>query len=326
MSSQQPMTVEAGRTAGQPRGIVVPVSREESAGPALAYAAGEALRRGCPVLVVHVERSGSAALPLRRWRGLGAEAVTGLLLSCRRRLAGLLGGAVPVSTEARHGGVVATLVGLSTDAELVVLPAGHRDRQAPLPGLSVTNALAARAHCPVAVVPSGWVDRGRPDQPGDPSVVVAGLRDTADEEVLRAAFVAAAARDAVLHVVHAWEGPSSDPLATPRAPAGLSMTGVHHDVSVAVAEVARDHPTVPYAVIVLQGHPTAVLEERARDADLLVIGRFRARTTAGSLLGSTARDVLGGVGCPVLVVHVDWALDRRIEASAVVTPFQVITP
>ena len=163
-----------------------------------------------------------------------------------------------------------------------------------------------------------------------PAVVVAGLRDPADpadERVLHAAFDAAAAAGGVLHVVHAWEAPPSAPVAVPRPErTRASMTGVHHDVSAVVARVAEEHPGVPYAVIVLQGDPTAVLEERTRAADLLVIGRLRSRTTAGALLGSTARAVLGRSHCPVLVVHVDWALDRRPGEPAEGAPDPSVLP
>lgn len=327
MPSHQPVSL------GVDAPILVPVSHEETAGPALAYAAAEAQRQGCPVLVVHVERT-HAAIPKPRLRPPGGEAVAGLLLACRRRLAGLLRDDVPVRTEVRHGGVVGTLVALSRSARLAVVPAARPDHHGRVPGLSVTNALAARAECPVVVVPAGWAPRDPdpPDSTGDTSVVVMGLRDLQvheDGEVLRAAFAAAAATGAVLHVVHAWEPSPKDPLAVPRR-SGVSITGIHRDVSAAVAAIAADHPDVPYAVIVLQGDPTQVLAERARGADLLVIGRLRARTTAGALLGRTARDLLGEMPCPVLVVHVAWTPERRapVEAdqSAGATVLQVLAP
>lgn len=307
--------------------IIVPVSHEESSQSALAYAAAEALRRDCPVVLVHVDRA-HGGIPRARFKG--ADAVAGLLLACRRRLAGLLSDAVPVTTPERHGGVVGTLVELSRDAALVVVPAARPDRHGRVPALSVINALAARAECPVVVVPVDWAadGGGSVPEPGDPKVVVAGLRDSEardDEPVLRAAFEAAAATGAVLHVVHAWEPPpSQSPEANGRG--GASMTGIHHEVSAAVAAIAADYPGVPYAVIVLQGAATEVLTERARAADLLVIGRLR-RTTAGVLLGSTARDLLGAMPCPVLVVHVVRAPDAGApDEPAGAAVLQVLAP
>lgn len=195
------------------------------------------------------------------------HAVVGLLLSCRRRVAGLLG-------EAPSEGTALAL-------------AAPRPRAGAGP---VTASVAGS-------------DRRR-GLPGGPPVVVVGLRDVADEGVLRAAFGEAVARAAVLHVVHAWDAELPGPVAVPaRAGGRASMTRVHHDVFAAVAAVAADFPGAQYAVMIVQGEPTSVLLDRSQGASLLIIGRVRPETSSDVAPGGTGRELMAQAPCPVLVLH-----------------------
>lgn len=140
--------------------------------------------------------------------------------------------------------------------------------------------------------------------PADPPVVVVGLRDVADEGMLRAAFGEAVARTAVLHVVHAWDAELPGPVAVPtRAGGRASMTRVHRDVFAAVTAVAADFPGVQYAVMIVQGEPTTVLLERSQGASLLIIGRLRPETGPDVATGGTGRELMAQAPCPVLVLH-----------------------
>jgi nucleotide-binding universal stress UspA family protein len=56
---------------------------------------------------------------------------------------------------------------------------------------------------------------------------------------------------------------------------------------------------------VVEGHPSEVLVDRARDADLVVVGSRGRGAFAGMLLGSVGLHVLTHAPCPVLVVHGD---------------------
>lgn len=186
------------------------------------------------------------------------------------------------------GSLVGRLVALSRRAAVLVVPAE-------LPG---ADAVTARAVSPVVTVPAGWSDRQPAED--DVPVVVVGVRDIADSaDLLGTAFDAARGLGAVLHAVHVWEAGVTMP---PRPPG--AMDGAHRDLERVVADVAAEHPGVPYAAMVLPGVPAAVLRSTSEGADLLVVGRLRARTPAGSLLGSTARAMLAGSAIPVMVVHV----------------------
>jgi nucleotide-binding universal stress UspA family protein len=66
---------------------------------------------------------------------------------------------------------------------------------------------------------------------------------------------------------------------------------------------ARAHAGVAYATVVEEGGPAAVLLDavRARDADLLVVGR-QASKFPGMAMGSVAHRALGFAPCPTIVV------------------------
>ena len=51
------------------------------------------------------------------------------------------------------------------------------------------------------------------------------------------------------------------------------------------------------------GDPTDILTERARSADLLIIGSHGRKGLERFLLGSISHALLHGVPCPILVVR-----------------------
>lgn len=212
-----------------------------------------------------------------------AHALMGALLSWRRRVAWLLG----VSPPRRD------FVSLTFESSCEGGPGAPANAVGP----AIVPAPRSRRRGGARVEP----------------VAVLGLRDVADQAVLRAAFAEAGARGAVLEVVHAWETAPPDPTALPaRRGWGASMTSVHRDVFAAVAGAAAEYPGARYAVMVIQGDPTTVLVERSRRAGLLMIGRVRAASGPdgpGTSRGGTGRELLARARCPVLV------LDPRLAAG-----------
>jgi nucleotide-binding universal stress UspA family protein len=67
------------------------------------------------------------------------------------------------------------------------------------------------------------------------------------------------------------------------------------------AAVMDDHYTV--GTEVMMGDPVDMLTERARSADLLIIGSHGRGALERFLLGSISHALLHGVPCPVLVVR-----------------------
>lgn len=125
--------------------IVVGVDGSAGARAALGWAADESRVRGCRLLVVHASGAGNAD-PDARLDGRTLEQ----LLNSHVAAASARQPGVAVSTLLSDDDPVDTLVGLSADAELVVV--GTRGRDIATLG-SVSHSVAMRAHCPVAVVP-----------------------------------------------------------------------------------------------------------------------------------------------------------------------------
>ncbi|HEV7898548.1 MAG TPA: universal stress protein [Planosporangium sp.] len=158
----------AGRT-GMTGPVLLGIDEEAEEPTVIEYAFVEAFVRGVPLCGVHV------------WAGLPGEALSTLdpfaydaeaaTDDADRLLAEALAGwrwtskypDVVVRRQAVHNPNVAhAMIGLSTDAALMVVSAR---RHAGLSGMllgSVTGALIGRAHCPLAIVPArcGWPATG----------------------------------------------------------------------------------------------------------------------------------------------------------------------
>lgn len=70
-----------------------------------------------------------------------------------------------------------------------------------------------------------------------------------------------------------------------------------------VAPATAPWPQVPVEQRVLEGHPTEILLDKARSADLLVVGSRGHGGFAGALLGSVSNHRVHHATCPVVVVH-----------------------
>ena len=176
------------------------------------------------------------------------------------------------------------------DAVLVV---GHQPH-APGTARALAVRLAATAPQPVVVVPGGPGPAGRQ--------VIVGIDGT--PAAVRASVAAAREaerRDAPLHVVHAWNGGGSMPLADY---ADIETQRREHEriLAAAVDAIRSDHPA-----LVVQGHleigsPAEVLDRWSTDAALLVVGSRGRGPVRRLLLGSVSAGLLGAQACPVMVV------------------------
>jgi nucleotide-binding universal stress UspA family protein len=210
-----------------------------------------------------------------------------------------MGDVQPVCGALLHGGVVATLVECSTQAQLVVLEHRQHSTWDRLTLGSVTAGVAARAHAPVVSVPASW----QPTTATRPIVV--GVEDAAraGSELWTALGLAAAADVPVLALRVAYLAPAYEEI--------LMHTDRHEDlVRAAREELARaaDLPAsvcerVPCTFAVRWGRPAEVLVEASDAAYLLVLARRDPRLPFGSHLGSVVREVLRRAVCPVMVVE-----------------------
>ena len=242
--------------------VVVIVDRGGS-GAAVRYGAGEAVRTGRALLLVHVAPPGDSWL-----QKVGRDS---LRLALSRADAEVIG-RTPVRITALRGGLPETAA-LAARAAVVVIEQIHSGAHR-RPVEPPATALAAVTDTPVVVVPENWVERHR-------GVVSVGFDpDAVDTAALRAAVVLARLRHAVLRVVVA--GPATRAAVEDR-----------------LAELGGDGCDL--AVELSLGTPVETLQAAAASSDLLVLGRHQPLRADGSRLGHLGSELLGRVTCPVLL-------------------------
>jgi nucleotide-binding universal stress UspA family protein len=203
-----------------------------------------------------------------------------------------------VAADWVDGRPVSQIVRASASAELVVLGTDKSpEDDGPRIG-TIPLSVAARSHCPVAIVPS----LGNGHRRG----VVVGI----DQSRQSHAALALAVREAgwlrtTVRAVHAWKVPppfASDvtPDLQPDPGYEAKLQGV---LDGAIADLAV---TVPQEITITtelaRENPALALVDRALNAELLVVGcRGRGRV-ASYVLGSVSHDVLLNITSPVIVV------------------------
>ncbi|MEU0489315.1 universal stress protein [Nocardiopsis sp. NPDC006139] len=167
---------------------------------------------------------------------------------------------------------------------------------------STSVRLAARAHCPVAVVPEKWAHAGRRNR-----TVVGVDGSEASLHVLRFALGRAREDGSAVTVVHSWE------MATPFAPEALAASGWTPPeelleqrsgelVAAMFEEVGDEAEGVDVSVVRSRQAPERALLAEAENADLVVVGSRGRGGLRGLFLGSVSQAVLHGAEVPVVVI------------------------
>ncbi|MFJ8436306.1 universal stress protein [Kitasatospora sp. NPDC094019] len=267
------------------------------------WAAGEALRRGAPLRLLH-------AWPwLTDGRASFADPED-LPLTAQRMLA-----AVAEEVGARHPGLTvqtdvvldAAVDGLvaatedPADADLLVLGSrGLGGFKGLLVG-SVSMAVAGRAAVPVVVVrqPAPEADAG-----AVPEVVVGVDAGAPSDTVLDFAFRAAELRGARVRAVHGWDLPAAFAVVG-FLPSGTETARLQaaeeKALAAALAEHRARHPHIEVVEQVRLGAARTLVEDSAA-AVLLVVGRRRRPHDLAPRLGRTTHAVLHHAHPPVAVV------------------------
>ncbi|MFI6559417.1 universal stress protein [Streptomyces sp. NPDC050534] len=291
------------------RPVVVGLDGSRESLAAADWAAGEALRRGLPLRLVHA------------WVGLSSDASQLPELEAPRYWARrILRGAMDQLSE-RHPQVylsaeqiprpaVDALAEAGADAELLVLGSRAFSGFGGYMAGSVALATVARATRPVVLVRADRApeDEHLPTAEGLPSErtpycdVVAGVDVSHPcEELLAFAFESAALRNAPLRVVHAWHVPIAPPAAVATMSAAAEQTAEH-----ALADELRPwlekFPNVQVRTLMENGRPAQQLLHAAQDAGLLVVGRRIRPARLGTHTGPVAHAAMHHVHCPVAIV------------------------
>jgi nucleotide-binding universal stress UspA family protein len=222
---------------------------------------------------------------------------------------------VPVQVLVGRGSAADVLVDASDTADQLVVGSRGRGgvRSALLGSVALHCVTAAR--CPVVVVHE-WAAGGSappPSAPGDqaPRVVVGVDGSAASTAALAAALDEAAAMGAVVDVVVAfsladlWIDGQGGMAADPGEIRMRVQDRVASMVDAARAGLPADLRSEPAAVRtdVLEGQPVDTLLERARGAQLLVVGSHGHGVLRALMLGSVALGCVLHAPCPVMVVH-----------------------
>jgi nucleotide-binding universal stress UspA family protein len=271
---------------------------------AVRYAIAEARRRQAPLALVHViPNFFSLARPatLAELDEIGAE-----ILERERAFVRDVAPDLSVTAVAAHGERSTGIVRAAQSAQLVVVGRETRHGVERFLTGTATAAVAAHAPCDVVVVPSDWTDDPR-------HRVVVGLKSRRHcTELLAHAFSEAAARDAELVVVMAWE--LADPYCD-RVELSTNAAEWEAKGREVVAEVAADwrtvYPNVAIETRVVHGPPAKVLLRASAGSDLLIVSRRRLALPPYGRLGDVVHALLRLSEVPVHVVP--YAADPPTE-------------
>lgn len=290
---------------------MVGVDGSRSGPVAVDLAAGEAIRRRAPLLIVHVWPGRYTGV----FRGPGvipSPADGRRLLEVSARRARLAEPDLAVSTELVDGGAAHVLTDFSERAALLVV--GRRDEILTRPSWGSTTAyLAHHSACPLLV------HRGAAHHEG-PVVVATSARPTGDA-TLGYAFAEAALLRTRLVAIHMWTRPGAADGPVPAVVAGgyaAERRQAEHALAEAVAGWSGRFPDVPVDQLAVHDLDMAYTIERASQRGrLLVAGIGRHGRFAEMLYGSHSP----GPGaprratCPVLLVPVGWPAGELTAAG-----------
>jgi len=296
--------------------VLVATSGSDASRSAIVHAAHEAVARGLLLELVHVITPTLAvgpygASPDAALRRAGRE-----LLAHGEELAHEVEPHVDVTTTLLTGSRPDAVVHYADGAELLVVGAPPHDLMGRLWTGSTVMGIAARATCPVVVVP-----------PGEPRPtthqVLVGLKTTRHcEHLLATAFAVASQTQSELRIVHAWHliSPYDEAIAE-RLPSPAWEQEDARVIQGELIDLRMAYPDVQVQVDVVHGRPATTLVEASRDADTVVI----SRPSHGGLvhhLGATGRAVIRDAGCPVLVVPPleEGAEVERVPVETALTP------
>jgi nucleotide-binding universal stress UspA family protein len=276
--------------------VLVATSGSAASAAAITRAAREAAARGTSLELVHVappvlavEAYAASVDPAVRQAGCA-------VLADGEKLARGIAPQIDVVTTLLTGSRAEAVVDHADTADLLVVGAPPRDLMGRLWTGSTVMGIAARARCPVLIASA----QEAPDRA--PEILV-GLKSTRQcEHLLATAFATARQTQSDVRIVHAWHmiSPYDEVVAE-----GLSTPEWEREELRAIEGVLIDlrmaYPDVQVRIALVHGQPAQILLHAAQSAGLLVISR-PAHGGFAHHLGATARAVIRGSSCPVLVV------------------------
>lgn len=286
--------------------IMVGVDGSAGAEQALRWAVRVATERRLGLHIVHAVRVAEL------YYG-GAYAGSGAVLEVMREegtrildeavaLARSIDADLTISTSMPTESPVPLLIDLSREARMLVI--GHTGTGG-FAGMllgSTAAAVAAHAHCPVAVI-RGRLETSEVPQTGP---VVVGIDGSpVSEDAIAIAFEEASLRGAPLVAVHAWSDVTYDVYGIERLANEWPAIEDREERALAerLAGWQEKYPDVEVHRELARDRPTHALLDQAEKAQLVVVGSRGRGGFRGLLLGSTSQALLRHAQSPVLVVR-----------------------
>jgi nucleotide-binding universal stress UspA family protein len=285
--------------------IVVGVDGSPESRAAVRWASREASMRHVELTVAHASPTPVVASSAVLWPApVPAEVAT----QQQEYAKALIEEAVEVASRAAHGvrveqavldsAPVPMLVGLSKEAQLVVVGRRGGGRLHGIPLGSVSAGLLHHGHSPVAVI---HIEADSPPHRG-PAPVVVGIDGSAASELATAiAFDEASWRGVDLVALHAWC--DSDVFGIHTLEWAAVEASAHETLAERLAGWQERYPDVTVHSVVVLDRAAQHLLEQAERAQLVVVGSHGRGGFAGMLLGSVGTAVAQAARAPVIVAR-----------------------
>lgn len=225
------------------------------------------------------------------------------LASAREVALSVAGDAVVVDTVVAPESPVEIFTEYAKDAHLIVLGTRGQGTLARALFGSVSDVVATRVRCPVAVVPEKF-ESAHPESDALP--VVVGLDHSQnDDAVLAIAFDQAARRGVSLVAVHAFEPSDAASTFSEFVQQGPHLDGARaaqHWIDRLVALWAEKYPSVQVTTSVVDDRPSHALLAEAAHAQLIVVGARSRGSIEPLFMGSTSRAILHRTQVPTIIV------------------------
>jgi nucleotide-binding universal stress UspA family protein len=276
---------------------------------AVRWAAREATMRNLPLTLAHVLAAPVAGSPIL---ALPAAPIPAEIFEQREEYAqqalrdaikvaedGAVGNcSLQINAEVFLSAPAATLVRQSKDAEMVVIGSkGQSTWSRALLG-SVSTALVHHAHCPVAVIHD---ELSSPQQPRGSPVLVGIDGSRASDLATAIAFDEASWRGAELVALHAWN--DADMRHVPTMEWSALQSAAEKSLAERLAGWQERYPDVTVRRLIVWRQPARHLIDKAKSAQLVVLGSHGRGGFAGMMLGSVSTAVVHAACTPVIVAR-----------------------
>ena len=285
-------------------GIIVGVDGSPASDAAVSWAAHDAVMRGVPLTLMHVQdpaaRTWSQIKVLEEVAAWQKAEGRGILANASKIAHDITkdSSQTPINGELQFSAPCPTLVDKSEDAELIVV--GTDGRGALARGLlgSISSGLVRHARCPVAVIHDG---ESRMPHPMNAPVLVGVDGSSASELATEIAFDEASRRSVGLIALHAWS--AREPIELP----GVDWPAVKAEeerlMSEALAGREERYPDVIVTKLLVCDQPARALVETSLSAQLVVVGSHGRNALTRTFLGSVSNAVVQSVRVPVIVTR-----------------------